>query len=213
MRIGGVVDDEIDDDADAALPAAMGELDKVAERAIARIDAVIVRDVVAVVLAGRRLERHQPDRGDAEPLQIIQPPQQALEIADRRRHWRPYRCRRKDNRTRRSCTRGRRSCRAALIGPPLDFSGRGISGEGSAGSPFRCPAAKPVSTLVAALYAAGDGIARPPSHRYSCRRRTAVSRRRRWRSRAAPRGCCGRWDFPASANCRCRRDGAPIWWR
>ena len=82
MLIGGVVDDEIDDDADAALPAAMGELDEVAERAVARIDAVIVGDVVAVVRAGRGLERHQPDRGDAEALQIIQPPQQALEIAD-----------------------------------------------------------------------------------------------------------------------------------
>ena len=82
MRVGGVVDDEVDDDADAALLAAMGEFDEIAERAVARIDAVIIRDVVAVVLAGRRLERHQPDRGDAQPLQIIQPPQQALEIAD-----------------------------------------------------------------------------------------------------------------------------------
>ena len=82
MLVRGVVDDEIDDDADAALLAAMGEFDEVAERAVARIDAVIVRDVVAVVPAGRRLERHQPDRGDAEPVQIVQPPQQALEIAD-----------------------------------------------------------------------------------------------------------------------------------
>src|SRR6202043_2575850 len=82
MLVGGVVDDEVDDDADAALPAAMGELDEVAERAVARIDAVIVGYVVAVVLAGRRLERHQPDRGDAEPLQVIEAPKQSLEIAD-----------------------------------------------------------------------------------------------------------------------------------
>ena len=57
-----------------------------------------------------------------------------------------------------------------------------------------------------------NGIARP-FRSASCRRRTAASRRPRWRSRAAPRGCCARWDFPASANCRCRRAGAPIWWR
>ena len=82
VLVGGVIDDEVDDDADAALLAAMGEFDEIAERAVSRIDAVIVGDVVAVVLAGRRLERHQPDRGDAEPVQIIQPPQQALEIAD-----------------------------------------------------------------------------------------------------------------------------------
>ena len=54
---------------------------------------------------------------------------------------------------------------------------------------------------------------RPPARSASCRRRTAASRRRRWRSRAAPRGCCARWDLPASANCRCPRAGAPIWWR
>ena len=82
MRIRGVIDHKIDDDPHAALPAAMGEFDKVAQAAVARIDAIIVRDVVAVVLAGRRLERHQPDRGDAEALQIIQPAQQPLEITD-----------------------------------------------------------------------------------------------------------------------------------
>src|SRR5258708_39340331 len=82
MLIGGVIDDEIDDDADAARLAAMGELDEIARGAVARIDAVIVGDVVAVILAGRWLERHQPDRGDAEPVQVIQPPQQAFEVAD-----------------------------------------------------------------------------------------------------------------------------------
>src|ERR1700690_732282 len=47
MLIGGMVDDEIDDDADAALPAAVGEVDEVAERAVARIDAIIIGDIVA----------------------------------------------------------------------------------------------------------------------------------------------------------------------
>ena len=82
VLVRGVIDHEIDDDAHAALLRAVGELDEIAQRAVARIDAVIVRDVVAVVLAGRGLERHQPDRGDAKPVQIIQPPQQSLEIAD-----------------------------------------------------------------------------------------------------------------------------------
>ena len=62
--------------------AAMSELDEIAERAVARIDAVIVGDVVAVVSAGRRLKRHQPDRRHAEPVQIVEPPHQSLEIAD-----------------------------------------------------------------------------------------------------------------------------------
>ena len=42
MLVGGVVDDEVDEHADAALLRAMGELDEIAERAVARIDAVIV---------------------------------------------------------------------------------------------------------------------------------------------------------------------------
>ncbi|MFK4562285.1 hypothetical protein ABIF95_004815 [Bradyrhizobium ottawaense] len=82
MLIRGVVDDEIDDNPDAALLAAVGELDEIAERAVTRIHAVIVGDVVAVVAAGRGLERHQPDRGDAEAMQIVEPAEQALEVAD-----------------------------------------------------------------------------------------------------------------------------------
>jgi hypothetical protein len=53
MRIGSVVDDKIDDDADAALPAAMSKFDKVAERTVTPINAVIVGDIVAVVLIRR----------------------------------------------------------------------------------------------------------------------------------------------------------------
>jgi hypothetical protein len=60
----------------------MRELDEIAERAVARIDRVVVGDVVAVVPAGRFLERHQPDRGDAEPVEVVEPAHQPLEVAD-----------------------------------------------------------------------------------------------------------------------------------
>src|SRR3954447_12220690 len=60
----------------------MGEFDEVAQGTVARIDAVVVRDIVSVVLGGRRMERHQPNRGDAKPVQIVQTAQQAFEIAD-----------------------------------------------------------------------------------------------------------------------------------
>ena len=46
------------------------------------IDPVVVGDVVAVVLAGRGLEGHQPYRRDAEPVQIIEPAHESLEVAD-----------------------------------------------------------------------------------------------------------------------------------
>jgi CheY-like chemotaxis protein len=44
MVDGGVVDDEVHLHPDAALLGAVGELDEVAERAVTRVDAVIVRD-------------------------------------------------------------------------------------------------------------------------------------------------------------------------
>ena len=53
MLVGGVIDDEIDQHADAALRGAVRELDEIAERPVSRIDAVVVGDVVAVVAAGR----------------------------------------------------------------------------------------------------------------------------------------------------------------
>src|SRR6202012_3261685 len=82
VLVGSVIDKEVDNDADAALLAAVGELDKIAERAVARIDAIVIGDVVAVILARRRMKRHQPDRADAKTVQIVKPAQQSLEIAD-----------------------------------------------------------------------------------------------------------------------------------
>jgi hypothetical protein len=81
MLVRGVVDDEVDQHADAALLGGVGEFDEIAEGPVGRIDPVVIRDVVAVVLSRRGLERHQPDRGDPEPVQIIEPAHQALEIA------------------------------------------------------------------------------------------------------------------------------------
>ena len=77
-----MVEHQVDDDPNAALLGALGEFDEIAERAVALVDAVVIADVVAVVAMRRGLERHQPDRGDAEPVQVIEPPHQPLEIAD-----------------------------------------------------------------------------------------------------------------------------------
>ena len=52
VLVRGVVDDQVDDDADAELSRLVHELDEVAERAEARVDAVVVGDVVAVVAVG-----------------------------------------------------------------------------------------------------------------------------------------------------------------
>jgi hypothetical protein len=57
MLVGGVVDDEVDEHPNATLFGGMGEFDEIAQRAVGRVDAVIVGDVVAVVFAWRGLER------------------------------------------------------------------------------------------------------------------------------------------------------------
>jgi len=82
VGIRGVIDNEIDDDANASLLAAVSEFHEVAERAVSRIDAIIVGDVVTIILAWRRLKRHQPDRGHSQPVQIVETPQQPFEVAD-----------------------------------------------------------------------------------------------------------------------------------
>ena len=82
VLVGRVVHHQVDQDPNPALLRRVRELHEIAESAVARIDIVIIGDVVSVVFAGRSLERHQPDRGHSEAVQVIQPSHQSLEIAD-----------------------------------------------------------------------------------------------------------------------------------
>ena len=82
MFVGRVIDDEVDDQANAALFAAVREFDEIAERTVAGIDVVIVGDVVAIVAKGRGLKGHQPDCGDADALQVVEAVHRAAKIAD-----------------------------------------------------------------------------------------------------------------------------------
>ena len=47
-----------------------------------RVDPVEVGDVVAVVVVGRRVERHQPQARDAQVGQVVDPLDQARQVAD-----------------------------------------------------------------------------------------------------------------------------------
>src|SRR3954468_526488 len=82
MFVGGMIDDEVDQNADATLFCGMRELDEIAEGPVRGIDTVVIGEVLAFVFSGRCLKRHQPNRRDAEPMEIIEAPHQALEIAD-----------------------------------------------------------------------------------------------------------------------------------
>ena len=82
MLVGGVVDHQLGDDADAAIVAGAHQAAEVAHGAVGRMDAAILGDVVAVVLQRRRIERQHPQGGDAEVLQIVELLPHAFEVAD-----------------------------------------------------------------------------------------------------------------------------------
>ena len=73
VLVRGVVQHELGDDAQAAaVRLARGSARKSRERAVRRVDVGVVGDVVAVVAQRRRVERQQPERGDAEVLQVVE---------------------------------------------------------------------------------------------------------------------------------------------
>jgi hypothetical protein len=51
------------------------------ERAEDRINPTVIRDIVTEVMHGRRIDRRNPDRIDAEPDEIIKPLPDTVEIA------------------------------------------------------------------------------------------------------------------------------------
>jgi hypothetical protein len=81
VLVGGVVDHQVRDHAHAAVVGRADQFDDVAERAQPRVDAVEVGDVVAVVLVRRRVEGHQPDARDTQPVQVVDLLDQAAEVA------------------------------------------------------------------------------------------------------------------------------------
>src|SRR4051812_43093796 len=82
MLVGGMIDDELGDDAQAAALGLDDEALEILHGPEIGIDCAVVGDVIAVVAAGGGVERQQPQRGDAELLQIIEFFGQAGEIAD-----------------------------------------------------------------------------------------------------------------------------------
>ena len=82
MPVGGVIDDEVDDDPDAAIVRRADDLDEVAVAAEPRVDAVEVGDVVAVVAVGARVEGHQPQARHAEVGEVVDALREPGEVAD-----------------------------------------------------------------------------------------------------------------------------------
>ena len=82
MLVRGVVDDQLDDDAHAALMRFAHELPKIRETAIGLMDVAIVGDVIAVIAQRRGKERQQPNGGHAEFLNVVELSDKAGDVAD-----------------------------------------------------------------------------------------------------------------------------------
>ena len=82
MLIGCVIRDEIQNHFQAALMRVFHEIEKILHRAEHRVNAGIVGDVVAEIRHRRGVNGADPDRGDAQVLQIRQPEPYAVQIAN-----------------------------------------------------------------------------------------------------------------------------------
>ena len=82
MLVGGVVDDEVHDQPDAALVQRGHQLVELRERAEQRVDVLVVADVVAVVVHRRAVDRREPDDVDTEPGEVVDVGEDPAEIAD-----------------------------------------------------------------------------------------------------------------------------------
>src|SRR5690606_2153835 len=81
VLVAAVVDHQVHDDLDAALVRLGQQVVEIGQRAVLGVDAAVVGDVVAVV-AGRGVDRHQPDAADAQRLQVVEFRGDAVQVAD-----------------------------------------------------------------------------------------------------------------------------------
>ncbi len=77
-----VIDDELRDDLQPSRVSLVEEPANVLERAVLRMHALVMRDVIAVVAQRRFVEGQQPQAGDAEAFEVIELLHQAREITN-----------------------------------------------------------------------------------------------------------------------------------
>ena len=82
MLVGGVIQHQLNDDADSAVMGRFQKRLEIIERAVVWVDGVVVRDVVAIVAQRGGKERHEPEGVDAQILQVVQLLHQPGKIAD-----------------------------------------------------------------------------------------------------------------------------------
>ena len=82
MLIGGVVGNEVHQDADAARLCLRNEAVELRKRAIFLVDCIIVGNIIAVIPVGRGINRRKPEKIHPQLMQIIKLGDHAAKIAD-----------------------------------------------------------------------------------------------------------------------------------
>jgi hypothetical protein len=82
MVDGSVVNDEIREDANATILCCLGKLHEIAKVTVARVDIVVVANIIAMISARRRKERLQPDTIHVQSNEIVQFARETQEIAN-----------------------------------------------------------------------------------------------------------------------------------
>jgi hypothetical protein len=82
VPVGGVVDDQVDHDRDAAPVALADHSVEILHVPIQRVDGLMIVDVVSVVATAAPVEGQKPDPRDAERLEMVEAPEQPGEIAE-----------------------------------------------------------------------------------------------------------------------------------
>ena len=80
--IGSVIDDELYDHFESAFVRGRKKGLEIREGSEVRIDIVVIRDVIAIIVHGRGIKRQQPDGGHAQLLEIVELLDQTAKIAD-----------------------------------------------------------------------------------------------------------------------------------
>lgn len=81
VLIGGVVQNDVHDDADAERSRALEQVIKIADGAVLRIDGLIMGDVIPEIDLRRRVHGRDPDRVDAKIFEVTKSALDSLEIA------------------------------------------------------------------------------------------------------------------------------------
>ncbi len=80
VLVGGVIEYQLGDDAQAAAMRLAQHQLEIAQRAVLRMHGVVVGDVIAVITQRRGIEGQQPERGHAQALQVVELLQKSLQI-------------------------------------------------------------------------------------------------------------------------------------